>query len=125
MRAAARPIVAALLASAVGGLAVAAPPSRPDVGRHAAELCVATLPMPPSCGPAQVDLRADGSLRMRVDDIVYNLKLHSSQVDVIVMHHVVQIDEFTAPYEWLGPTLQFVDNDRRSRYEVRFSSAKR
>jgi hypothetical protein len=125
VRAAARPIVAALLASAVGGLAVAAPPSRPDVGRPAAEHCVATMPMPPSCGPAQVDLRADGSLRMRVDDIVYNLKLHSSQVDVIVMHHVVQIDEFTAPYEWLGPTLQFVDNDRRSRYEVRFSSAKR
>jgi hypothetical protein len=125
VRAAARPIVAALLASAVGSLAVAAAPARPEVGRHAAELCVATLPKPPSCGPAQVDLRADGSLRMRVDDIVYNLKLHSSQVDVIVMHHVVQIDEFTAPYEWLGPTLQFVDNERRSRYEVRFSSVKR
>ena len=117
----ARPICAALLlALAAGGLAAAPPPARPEPGRHAAELCVATLPKPASCGPAQVDLRADGSLRMRVDDIVYNLKLHSSQVDVIVMHHVVQIDEFTAPYEWLGPTLQFVDNERRSRYELRF-----
>jgi hypothetical protein len=124
VRGAARPLVAALLALAAGGLA-AAPLPRPEAGRHAAELCVATLPQSASCGPAQADLRADGSLRLRVDDIVYNLKLHSSQVDVIVMHHVVQIDEFTAPYEWVGPTLQFVDTERRSRYEVRFLPAKR
>jgi len=123
---AARTIVGtALLALAGGGVAAAAPLARPEVGRHTAELCVATLPKPASCGPAQVDLRADGSLRLRVDDIVYDLKLRSSQVDVVVMHHVVQIDEFTAPYEWLGPTLQFVDNDRRSRYELRFAPAKR
>ncbi len=122
----ARPVGAALLlALAAAGLAAAAPPARPEAGRHAAELCVATLPNPASCGPAQVDLRTDGSLRMRIDDIVYNLKLHSSQVEVVVMHNVVQIDGFTAPYEWLGPTLQFVDNDRRSRYELRFPPTKR
>ncbi|HEY9239690.1 MAG TPA: hypothetical protein VIP10_12680, partial [Burkholderiaceae bacterium] len=93
-------------------------------GHHAAELCVATLPRAASCGPAQVDLRADGSMRMRVDDVVYTLQLHGSRVDVIVMHNVVQIDGFSAPYEWLGQTLQFVDGERRSRYEVRFPPAR-
>jgi hypothetical protein len=121
---AARPIIAALLVVAAGGLA-AAPLARPEAGRHAAELCVATLPKPASCGPAQVDLRGDGSLRMRIDDIVYDLKLHSSQVDVVVMHHVVQIDAFTAAYEWVGQTLQFVDGERRARYEIRFAQARR
>ena len=122
--AAARPIIAALLVVTAGGLA-AAPLARPEAGRHAAELCVATLPQPASCGPAQVDLRADGTMRLRVDDVVYNMKLHSSQVEIVVMHNVVQIDEFTAPYEWVGNTLQFKDGDRNSRYEIRFNDRKR
>ena len=103
----------------------AAPLGRPEAGRHVAELCVATLPKAPSCGPVQVDLRGDGSLRLRVDDVVYKLQLHSSQVAVVVMHNVVQIDEFTVPYEWVGSTLQFVDDDRHSRYEIRFPQRKR
>lgn len=103
----------------------AAPLARPAAGRHAAELCVATLPKAPSCGPAQVDMRADGTLRVRIDDIVYNMKLNSSQVEVVVMHNVVQIDEFTVPYEWVGSSLQFVDNDRNARYEIRFGDRKR
>ena len=114
-----------VFAPVAGGLAAAAPLARPEAGRHAAELCVATLPQPPRCGPAQVDLRADGSLRMRIDDIVNNLKRNSSQAEVIVMHNVVQIDEFTAPYEWVGSRLQFKDDDRNSRYEIRFPSAAR
>lgn len=120
MRVAARHLLgAALLAWAVSGLA-AAPLARPDAGRHEAQLCVATLPKPPSCGPAQVDLRSDGSLRLRIDDIVYTMRLRSSQVEVVVMHNVVQIDQFTVPYEWVGNTLQFRDDDRNSVYEVRF-----
>jgi hypothetical protein len=115
----------ALLALVASGLSSAAPPTRPEAGRHAAELCVATLPKAPSCGPAQVDLRIDGTLRVRIDDIVYTLQLHSSQVDVVVMHNVVQIDEFTVPYEWVGNTLQFVDDDRNSRYELRFAQRRR
>jgi hypothetical protein len=114
---------AALLASAGGGLA-AAPLARPEAGRHEAQLCVATLPKPPSCGPAQVDLRSDGSLRVRIDDIVYTMRLRSSQVDVVVMHNVVQIDEFTVPYEWVGSTLQFKDDDRNSVYEIRFAQGR-
>ena len=74
----------------------------------------------PSCGPAQVDLRRDGSARVRIDDLVYRLQLHSSQVEVVLMHGAVQIDDFTVPYEWVGSSLQFVDDDRKVRYEVRF-----
>lgn len=124
MKPAARRFTVALLALAAGG-AFAAPLARPEAGRHEAQLCVATLPKPPSCGPAQVDLRADGTLRLRVDDIVYNMRLHSSQVEIVVMHNVVQIDEFTAPYEWVGNTLQFKDGERNSRYEIRFNDRKR
>ena len=124
MKATARLSCAALFALASASLS-AAPLARPDVGRHAAELCVATLPKPPSCGPAQVDLRTDGTMRLRIDDIVYNMTLRSSQVEVIVMHNVVQIDEFTVPYEWVGNTLQFADDDRNSRYEIRFAQRKR
>ena len=124
MRAAARrSLGVALLAWAGSGLA-AAPLARPEAGRHEAQLCVATLPKPPSCGPAQVDLRSDGSLRLRIDDIVYTMRLRSSQVEVVVMHNVVQIDEFTVPYEWVGSTLQFKDDDRNSVYEIRFAQGR-
>ena len=125
MRAVARrSLGVALLAWAVSGLA-AAPLARPEAGRHEAQLCVATLPKPPRCGPAQVDLRSDGSLRLRIDDIVYTMRLRSSQVEVIVMHNVVQIDEFTVPYEWVGRSLRFNDDDRGVRYEVLFAESKR
>ena len=124
MRAAARQSLgAALLAWAVSGLA-AAPLARPEAGPHEAQFCVATLPKPPSCGPAQVDLGSDGSLRLRIDDIVYTMRLRSSQVEVVVMHNVVQIDEFTVPYEWVGSTLQFKDDDRNSVYQIRFAQGR-
>jgi hypothetical protein len=117
---AARRVALALLVLAAGGVC-AAPLARPAAGRHAAQLCVATLPKAPSCGPVQVDLRADGAMRLRLDDVVYHLQLRSSQVAVVVMHNVVQIDEFTAPFEWVGDTLQFRDDDRNSVYEIRFA----
>ena len=34
------------------------------------------------------------------------------------------IDEFTAPYEWVGNTLQFIDTDKRARYELRLADRK-
>ena len=116
-------LLAALLASAAGGLR-AAPLARPEPGRHAAEFCVATLPKPASCGAVEAELRSDGSLRFRIDDVRYTLQLHSSQVEVVVMHNVVQIDGFIAVYEWVGHTLQFKDDDRNSRYEIRFAQGK-
>lgn len=94
---------------------------RPAAGRHVAQLCVTTAVAAPSCGPAQVDLRRDGSARVRVDDVVYRLQLHSSQVEVVLMHGAMQIDEFTVPYDWVGRSLQFTDDERHVRYEVRFA----
>lgn len=123
-RRASRAAGAALLALAALPLS-AAPASRPGTGRHAADLCVQTSAAPRSCGPAQVDLKADGSARIRIDDIVYRLQLHSSQVDVVLMHGAVQIDEFSVPYEWVGRALRFNDPDRGVRYEVDFDASKR
>ncbi len=98
----------------------AAPDARPAPGRHAVELCVATGAAAPSCGPAQVDLGRDGALRLRIDDVVYHLQLRSSQVEVVLTHGAVQIDEFTVPYAWAGSALTFVDDERSARYEIRF-----
>jgi hypothetical protein len=112
----------------LAALPLAAAPSptdaRPGAGRHIAELCVTTTTAPPSCGPAQADFRADGTLRLRIDDVVYRLRLHSSQADLVLLHGAVQIDEFTAPYEWVGSTLRFDDGERSVRYEVRFPAVK-
>ena len=112
----------ALLLAAFGATAVTA--QRPEAGRHAAELCVATTAAPPSCGPAQADLGRDGSLRVRVDDVVYHLQLRRSEVDVVLTHGAVQIDEFTVPYAWVGSALQFSDDERNARYQIRFPARK-
>lgn len=117
-------LVAALAVFASLG-AAAVPAARPAFGRHVVQMCVATSALPPNCGPAQADLRGDGSLQVRVDDVVYNMRLHSSQVEIVVMHNLVQIDELIVPYQWVGSTLQFNDDDRHSRYEVRFPQRKR
>lgn len=103
----------------------AANSARPEVGRHAAELCVTAMTAEPSCGPAQVDLRRDGSVRIRIDDIVYRMQLRGSQIDVVLMHGAVQVDEFSVAYEWVGNSLKFNDDDRRVRYEVRFAQSRR
>lgn len=105
----------------VGAAAAAVSNGRPTIGRHDGELCVATGTNPPSCGPAQVELRRNGSARVRIDDIVYLLQLRSIRVEVVLMHGAMQIDEFVAPYDWVGSTLQFIDGDRSTRYEVRFN----
>ena len=119
-------------ASALAGawaLAVMAAPvalgAAPAAGRYGAELCVTTpTSAAPGCGPAEVELQAGGSARVRISDLSYRLQLKSSQVDVVLMHGGMQIDEFTAPYEWVGNTLQFIDADKRARYELRLADRK-
>ena len=91
----------------------------PAAGRYHAELCVATSAAPPSCGPAETELQADGRMRVRLSDFEYRLQLNSSQVDVVLMHGTMQVDEFLATGEWAGTSLQFVDRHRNVRYEVR------
>jgi len=91
----------------------------PAPGRYHAELCVATSAAPPSCGPAQIELRANGKMRVRISDFEYRLQLNSSQVDVVLMHGTMQVDEFFGASEWVGNSLRFADRDKNTRYELR------
>ena len=91
----------------------------PQPGRYAAQLCVTLPAAEPSCGAADLEWRRGGRARVRISDIVYNLQLKTSQVEVVLLHGSMQIDSFTAIYEWAGDTLRFVDADKNVRYEVR------
>ncbi|MEO8059143.1 MAG: hypothetical protein ABI671_12515 [Burkholderiales bacterium] len=114
----------ALAGALVVGAALSPALAAPAAGRYAAALCVATSKAAPSCGPAVVDLQSSGAARVRISDIVYRLKLNSSQVEVVVMHGAMQIDEFVAHYEWAGNSLQFVDTDKNARYELKLGERK-
>ncbi len=91
----------------------------PQPGRYAALLCVTLPAAEPSCGAADLEWRRAGRARVRISDIVYSLQLKTSQVEVVLLHGAMQIDNFTAIYEWDGDTLRFVDVDKNVRYEVR------
>jgi len=113
--------VASMLASVMAAASAAAPAA----GHYEAQLCVATSPAGPSCGPADVELRANGEARVRIADIVYRLQLNSSQVEVVLMQGTMQLDEFVASYEWIGHSLQFVDAQKNARYEVKLGELRR
>lgn len=117
MRRAVLPLLA-LVASAAGANA-------PALGRYDGQFCVTVASdTAASCGPAEVDVLRGRELRVRISDIVYRLKLHSSQVEVVLMHGTMQIDEFVAAYDWAGSALQFDDLDKRTRYELRLAPRK-
>ena len=78
----------------------------------------------PTCGPADAQVLRGNRVLVRISDIVYRLKLNSSQAEVVLMHGAMQIDEFVANYEWAGPALEFVDTDKRTRYELRLGAAR-
>jgi len=117
------PRAGAVLLALVASAHAAAIGARLRPGSWQARLCVATAPAPPSCGPALARIGQDGQLRVRVDDIVYRLTLRSTQVDIVLMHGAMQLDEFTTTYEWSGRTLRFRDDEHAARYEVRFPEA--
>jgi hypothetical protein len=104
-----------MLAAAMATAGAAAPAA----GHYDAQLCVATGVAGPSCGPADVELRANSEARVQVADIVYRLRLNSSQVEVVLMQGTMQLDEFVASYEWVGRSLRFDDKDKNARYEVK------
>lgn len=94
----------------------------PAPGRYDAQLCVATQPaVAPSCGAAMVELRGGGRVEVRVADIVYRLALRSTQLDAATLQGPIQIDEFSAAYEWQGKVLRFSDAGKKVRYEVRLT----
>ena len=114
--------IALVSALASGGASAQAAPAP---GRYGGELCVTTpASATPGCGPAEVELQAGGGARVRISDISYRLQLKSSQVEVVLMHGGMQIDEFVSPYEWIGNTLQFSDTDKRARYALRLTERK-
>lgn len=115
-----RATLAVLLLAAAG--AAADPPA---AGRYDAQLCVTLGDAATSCGPADAQVLRGNRLLVRVSDIVWRLKLNSSQVEVVMLHGAMQIDEFVANYEWAGAALEFVDADKRTRYELRLSAPAR
>jgi hypothetical protein len=117
------PSRAACAALAIGfvSIAAAAPPAS---GRYDGRFCVATGAAEPDCGPADVTVRRQ-QLQIRIADIVYRIQLHSSQLDLVLMHGTMQIDGFTANYEWQGRTLSFSDPDKPVRYRVTLEEPRR
>lgn len=105
---------AALWLASLGALA--APPA---LGLSSGELCVSVASAAANCGPVEVRWRDRSRAQVQLSDIVYRLRLHSSQVEVTLMHGSMQIDGFTAPYEWQGEVLLFDDLMKRTRYELR------
>jgi hypothetical protein len=92
----------------------------PAPGRYEATLCVSTSAAePPSCGAAEFELRSKTLAQVRVADVVYRLRLKPAQVDVMTMQGSMEIDEFSALYEWNGGVLRFTDPDKNVRYEIR------
>ena len=105
-----------LLAVAVAPAWAASPPP----GRYQATLCVTTsASAPPNCGPAELDIGPSSRAEVHVADVVYRLHLRPAQIDVSVMQGRMEIDEFSAEYEWRGEVLSFVDAEKKARYEVR------
>lgn len=108
---------------ALTGPAAAGPPV---TGRYDAQLCVTLGAAAPSCGPVDAQLLSGNRVLVRASDIVWRLKLNSSQAEVVMMHGSMQIDEFVANYEWAaGPALEFVDADKRTRYALRLNTPAR
>ena len=113
---------AALIALAAAAFTANAAPATP--GRYDAELCVATRPeAAPTCGAAEVEV-TPARISVRVADIVYRLALRTLQLDVETMHGQMQVDEFSAAYQWDGTTLRFSDAAKDVRYEVRIGARK-
>ncbi len=101
-------------------VATSANAATPAPGRYSATLCVTTsASAPASCGAAVLDVRSATRGQVQVADVVYRLHWRPGQLDVLTMQEKMQIDAFSAAYEWHDGVLTFVDADKGVRYEVR------
>ncbi len=75
------------------------------------------------CGPVEIALQSGSRAVVRISDVVYRLQLHANQVDIVLMHGAMQVDGFSASYEWQGKTLHFSDPEKGVRYEIAFDPA--
>jgi len=109
-----------LAGSAAVALAAVATAQVPAPGRYDAELCVANPAGEPArCGGAELVVESTRRAQVRVADIVYRLRLRSSQLDVQTMHGAMQIDGFGADFVWQDGALVFTDAEKNVRYEIR------
>ena len=117
--------LATTMALATTAFAVRAAPAVPAAGRYDATLCVNSAAQAPSCGPAELDVRPGGHVRVQVSDITYRLRVLSGKAAVVVTQGAMQIDEFDTGAEWAGTSLRFADDEKRVRYEVKVGPLKR
>lgn len=108
-----------LIAAALAGVGAPALAAAPTPGRYDAQLCVAQMTAPASCGAVVVDWQRGDKVRVVLDDVRYLLQLRGRDVDVVVMHGAVQIDDFVAAYEQTDAALAFIDSARATHYELR------
>lgn len=111
-------VFAAAPVQPAGGAAPVLDAQPPAAGLYDATLCVNVKPAPQSCGPVIADLDGDGKLYVRISDIVYRLEPWGEKLGVSLFHGTMQIDGFFAQYRWSGKTLQFVDVEKTTRYEL-------
>ena len=115
-------LIAVALAGAGVGVGAPALAAAPAPGRYDAELCVASLSAPASCGAVVVDWQRGAKVRVVLDDVRYLLQLRRRDVAVVVMHGAVQVDEFLAAYEQTDAALGFIDSARATHYELRLGA---
>ena len=121
----ARPRIAVGWALPALALAASAAIAAPLAGHYEATLCVHNAAQTPSCGPADVDVRPGGRVRVQVSDIVYRLRVKGGHAAVVVTQGAMQIDEFDTGAEWAGASLRFADTEKRLRYEVQVGPLRR
>ena len=90
----------------------------PTTGRYAATLCVTNAAQPPSCGPAEAEVRRAGAVDVRVSDIVYRLATSGTAAVVVVTQGQMMIDAFDTGPQWSGRSLSFVDAEKQVRYQL-------
>jgi len=104
------------------GVASGAPGTLPATGRYAATLCVTNAAQPPSCGPAEAEVRRAGAVDVRVSDIVYRLATSGNAAVVVVTQGQMMIDVFDTGPQWSGRSLSFVDAEKQVRYRLDLGS---
>jgi hypothetical protein len=111
--------------AAAAGLAAPATADPLPAGHYDARLCVALGEAAPSCGRADAEVLRGNRVLVRISDIVYLLRLGVGRIEVVLMHGEMRIDEFVAAYAWSGGALEFVDADKRTRYELQLTAVPR
>ncbi|MEO8278086.1 MAG: hypothetical protein ABI564_00265 [Ideonella sp.] len=95
----------------------------PGDGLFEGRMCVRAMAVDAKagdCGPVEIAMLSGNRAVVRISDIVYRLQLQTNEVEIVLMQGTVQIDGFSATYEWQGKTLLFSDPEKGVRYEIDF-----